>query len=112
MARDGRMHACSDLIRSRRTAVELCRCNVNKCGKLREENVTLRENLRKFELYNEEVQPSKNDEVARSLVEPYIKLENDRYHMPIPEENKKLLTFRQTTIIMLLNILSLCVKML
>ena len=26
----------------------------------------------------------KNDELARSLVEPYIKVENDRYQMPFP----------------------------
>ena len=84
MASGGRMHACSDMIHSRKTAVELCYCNVHKCGELREESVTLRENLREFELYNEEVQPSKNDELARSLVKPYVKVENDRYQMPFP----------------------------
>ena len=84
MASGGRVRACSDLIQSRRTAVETCHCNVYKCGELREENVTLRENLQEFELYNEEVQPSKNDELARSLVEPYIKVENHRYQMPFP----------------------------
>ena len=84
MTSGGRVHACSDLVQSRRTAIETCHCNVHKCGELREENVTLRENLREFELYNEEVQPSKNNELARSLVEPYIKVENDRYRMPFP----------------------------
>ena len=62
----------------------MCHCNAHKCGGLREENVTLRENLREFEQYNGEVQPSNNDELARSLVELYIKEENDRYQMPFP----------------------------
>ena len=84
MTSGGRVHACSDLVQSRRTAVETCHCNVHKSGELREENVTLRENLRDLELYNKEVQPSKNDELARSLVEPYIKVENDRYQIPFP----------------------------
>ena len=86
MACGGRMHACSDLIQSRKTAVEMCHCNVHKCGGLREKNVTLGENLGKFELYSEEAQPSKNDELARSVVEPYIKVENYRCQILFPEK--------------------------
>ena len=37
MASGGRVHACSDLVQSRRTAVETCHCNVHKCGELKEE---------------------------------------------------------------------------
>ena len=30
------------------------------------------------------IQPSKNDEKARSLVEPHIKVVNERYEIPVP----------------------------
>ena len=69
MASGGRKHACSDLMQCWRTA-KMCHCDVRGCNKQKEENVTLRERtLQEFELYNEEVHPSKDNDVVCSLVD-------------------------------------------
>ena len=49
--------------------------------------------LRKYKLLDEEVLPSKNDELTCSLVEPSIRVVDGRYEMPVrfkPDVLKKL----------------------
>ena len=86
MASGGRMDSCSNLINSRRAVavVNVCKCDARECENLRLENASLKENLRKIELKDEELLPSREDDMARSLVEPNIKVVNGRFEMPVP----------------------------
>ena len=59
-------------------------CNVNECDRLKLEITGLKERLRNYELDDEIVQPSQNDELTRQLVEPHIKVVNERYKIPVP----------------------------
>ena len=59
-------------------------CNVNECDRLKVEITSLKERLRNYELDDEIVQPSQNDELTRQLVEPHIKVVNERYEIPVP----------------------------
>ena len=57
------------------------------CGlsdKLQQELLTVNNALREYKLLDEEVLPSKNDELTCSLVEPFIRVEDGRYEMPVP----------------------------
>ena len=56
----------------------------NDYNKLKEENVALKQSLREYELLDEVIQPSKNDELALQLLEPNIKVVEGRYEMPVP----------------------------
>ena len=84
MASGGRMDICSNLINSRRAVVNVCKCDARECENLRLENVSLKENLRKMELKDEELLLSREDDLARSLVEPNIKVVNGRFEMSVP----------------------------
>jgi len=44
----------------------------------------LKKNLRKLKLEDEVLQPSKNEEIARKLVESNVKVLNGRYEIPVP----------------------------
>ena len=59
-------------------------CNVNECDRLKLETTSLKERLRDYELDHEIVQSSQNDELTRKLVEPHIKIANERYETPVP----------------------------
>ena len=83
MASGGRMDICSNLINSRWAVVNVCKCDAWECGNLRLENASPKENLRKIELKNEELLPSREDDMARSSVEPNIKVVNGRFEMPV-----------------------------
>ena len=84
MASGGSMDICSNLINSRRAVVNLCKCNARECENLRLENASLKENLRKIELRDEELLPSREDDMARFLVEPNITMVNGKFEMPVP----------------------------
>ena len=85
LARGGRMDICSNLINSRRAVVNIVgKCDARECENLRLENASLKENLQKIELKDEELLPSREDDMARSLVEPNIKVVNGRFEMPVP----------------------------
>ena len=56
----------------------------NEYNKLKEENIALKQSLREYELLDEVIQPSKNDELALQLLEPSIKVVEGRYEMPVP----------------------------
>ena len=77
------MDICSNLINSRRAVVNVCKCDTRECENLRLENASLKENLRKIELKDEELLPSREDDMARSLVEPNIRVVNGRFEMPV-----------------------------
>ena len=53
------------------------------CDKLQQELLTVNNALRKYKLLDEEVLPSKNDELTCSLVEPSIRVVDGRYEMPV-----------------------------
>ena len=59
-------------------------CNANECDRLKLEITSLKERLRDYELDDEIVQPSQNDELTRQLVETHIKVVNERYEIPVP----------------------------
>ena len=84
MASGGRMDICSNLINSRRAVVNVCKCDARECENLRLENASLKENLQKIELKDEKLLPWREDDMARSLVEPNIKVVNGRFEMPVP----------------------------
>ena len=84
VASGGRMDACSASVQNRRVEVVSCHCDVHNWDELKLENATLKENLRQLELQEEELQPSKNDEIAQALVESNIKVVEDRYEIPVP----------------------------
>ena len=68
VASDGRMDACSASVQNRRVEVVSCHCDAHNWDELKLENATLKKNLRQLELQEEELQPSKNDEIAQALV--------------------------------------------
>ena len=84
VASGGRMNVRSDQLQSRRVEVEPCKCDIHKFQILKQEIAGLKETLHEIEFQNEVIQPSKNDEKARSLVEPHIKVVNERYEIPVP----------------------------
>ena len=84
MASGGRTDICLKLIYSRRAVVNVCKCDAGECENLWLENASLKENLRKIEFKDEELLPSREDDMARSLVEPNIKVVNGSFEMPVP----------------------------
>ena len=55
-----------------------------ECERLRVEVSNLKEVLRRQELEDEIIQPSKSEELARKLVEPNVKLVDGRYEIRVP----------------------------
>jgi len=51
---------------------------------LQQELVTVKDALREYLLLDEEVQPSKCDELTCSLVDLFVKVVKDRYKIPVP----------------------------
>ena len=49
-------------------------CNKSECVKLKQEISDLKEDLRRYVLEDEEIQPSRSDEIIRELVEPKVKV--------------------------------------
>ena len=84
VASGGPMDACSASVQNRRVEVVSRHCDAHNWDELKLENATLKENLRQLELQEEELQPSKNDEIAQALVESNIKVVEDRYEIPVP----------------------------
>ena len=54
------------------------------CDKLQQELLTVNNALHEYKLLDKEVLPSKNDEHTCSLVEPFIRVVDGRYEIPIP----------------------------
>ena len=72
------------------TEVETSDCEA--CGGLRKEFATVKEALREYRSLDEEMLPSKNDELPCSLVEPCIEVKDGRYEIPVPFKSEVLKT--------------------
>ena len=59
---------------------EIHKCS---CEQLKQEVSFLKHCLRNYEIKDELIQPSKNDEITRLLVEPNIKVIDNRYEIPV-----------------------------
>ena len=60
------------------------------CNELQQEIASLKETIREYELQDELIQPSRTDELARSLVEPHISVVKGRHQMPVPFKTEML----------------------
>ena len=58
--------------------------NCKDCELLKRENIALKEAAHANEIENETLQSSKNDEIARKLIETNVKVVNDRYEFSVP----------------------------
>ena len=52
----------------------------------------LKQSIREYELQDEMIQPSRNDELAHKLIESDIKVKDARYEIPVPFNLEKLQT--------------------
>ena len=59
----------------------IARCNARNCEPIKLEITGLRESLRNYELDDETIQTSKNNQHTPQLVEPYVKVVHDRYEI-------------------------------
>ena len=59
-------------------------CNDCKCNQWKSEVFSLKQTLRDLELEDEVIQPSRTDEIARTLVESNLKVVNGRNEIPLP----------------------------
>ena len=74
-------------------SVKVSEClDVCDCQQLKFENLVLKESLRSYELEDEVIQPSKNDEIVRELMESSVNVVNDRYEIPVPHQHCGVLT--------------------
>ena len=83
IASGGRVSSCGEYVSVRRTKVAN---NVEyscDCSKLKLENSDLKQKLRDLELQDEVIQLSRNEDIAREIVES-IKVVDDRYEIPVP----------------------------
>ena len=84
IASGGRVSSCGEYVSVRRTKVAN---NVEypcDCSNLVLENSDLKQKLRDLELQDKVIQPSRNEDIAREIVESNIKIVNDRYEIPVP----------------------------
>ena len=84
IASGGRVSSCGEYVSVRRTKVAN---NVEypcDCSKLKLENSDLKQKLRDLELQDKVIQPSRNEDIAREIVESNIKIVNERYEIPVP----------------------------
>ena len=64
--------------------VSLASSNNHVFNELKQEIASLKNILREYELNDEMLMPSKTNEQARELVEPFIKVVDNRYAIPVP----------------------------
>ena len=60
------------------------------CKSLKAENDALKQTIREYQLVDEAVQSSRNDELSYGLTKPLKKVKNGRYEIPVPFEQEKL----------------------
>ena len=84
IARGGRVQGNSKSVRALRVETISTDPDCGLCDKLQQELLTVNNALREYKLLDEEVLPSKNDELTCSLVEPFIRVVDGRYKMPVP----------------------------
>ena len=76
VASGGRLDTCQHLLQNRRVEIGRCHCDPRTWDELKEENAFLKNRLKEFETYDEIIQPSITDELAKELVESNTKVVN------------------------------------
>ena len=84
VASGGRVHMCPNSLQALRVQTISADSDCSKCNELQHTLATAKDTLREFQLLDEEVQPSKNDELACQQVEPFIRVVQGRSEMPVP----------------------------
>ena len=84
IASGGRVQGSSKSVRVLRVETISVDPDSGLCDKLQQELLTVKNALREYELLDEEVLPSKNDELTCSLVKPFIRIVDGLYEMPVP----------------------------
>ena len=84
VASGGKTQICSNSLQALRVQTISADSDCSKCNELEHTLATAKETLREFQLLDEEVQPSKNDELACQQVEPFITVVQGRYEIPVP----------------------------
>ena len=84
IASGGRVSSCGEYVSVHRTQVANNVKYSCDCSKLKLENSDLKQKLRDLELQDEVIQPSRNEDIAREIVESNIKIVDDRYEIPVP----------------------------
>ena len=84
IASGGRVQGSSKSVRALRVETIATDPDCGLCDKLQQELLTVNNALREYKLLDEEELPSKNDELTCSLVEPFIRVVDGRYEMPVP----------------------------
>ena len=92
IASGGRVSGSSNYVTALRVQIEVETSDCEVCGGLRKELDTAKEALREYRSLNEEILPSKNDELTCGLVEPYIEVKDGRYEIPVPFKSEVLKT--------------------
>ena len=59
-------------------------CDECECDQLKQEISELKDSLRNYQMDDEVIQPSVNDDIARQLVESNVRVKNGRYEIPVP----------------------------
>ena len=59
-------------------------CDECECYQLEQETSELKDSLRNYEMDDEVIQPSMNEDIARQLVESNVRVKNGRYEIPVP----------------------------
>ena len=84
IASGGRVQGSSKSVRGLRVETISADPDCGLCDKLQLQLLTVNNALREYKLLDEEILPSKNDELTCSLVKPFICVVDGRYEMPVP----------------------------
>ena len=83
IASGGRVATTSSSLSTLRVQVDSFEDAARECAKLRHVVSSLKKTVREYERQDEAMQPPRNDELIRNLVETHIKVANSRYKMPV-----------------------------
>ena len=84
-ASGGRVSAVSNTCASLKVNLNAdCECSGRCCAKFKNEVADLKQSLRELDMADEAVEPSRNDEIAKQLVEGNVKVIDNRYEIPVP----------------------------
>ena len=84
IARGGRVQRTSKFVGELRVETISIDSDCGRCDKLQQELLTVNSALREYKLLDEEVLPTKNDELTYSFVEPFVRVVDGWYEMPVP----------------------------
>ena len=92
IASGGRVSGNSRSLTALKVLTDSAVSNCKACDELKNELVAVKDALREYNLLDEELLPSKSDELAYNLVEPFIEVKEGRYQMPVPFKSEVLKT--------------------